>query len=78
MCVRETPSPRTPPPPRNSRARGWLTRGNSPRLPSPRAVTFQLYDADRKGRISPMDLKVMLSAVLKENGVSLTDGQVDQ
>lgn len=48
------------------------------RLPYPCAVTFALYDFDKKGKILPTDLKVMLSAVARENGVSLTDGQVDR
>ncbi len=48
-----------------------------PTSPPPFAVTFALYDADGKGKISATDLKVMLGAVLRENGVSMTEPQVD-
>jgi hypothetical protein len=36
-----------------------------------------LYDVDGKGRISPSDLKTMLGGVLRENGVTMTDSQLD-
>ncbi len=43
----------------------------------PPAVTFALY-ADGKDRILPADLRTTLSAVLRENDVLLSDGQVDR
>lgn len=40
--------------------------------------TFRLYDVERRGAISPADLKSMLGGVLKEYGVGLADAQLDR
>ena len=40
-------------------------------------VTFQIYDTGNNGKISMNDIKTMLTAVLKENSVVMTESQID-
>ena len=42
------------------------------------AVTFQVYDLDGKSRISPANLRAMLSASLSENGLTMSEAQVEE
>lgn len=42
------------------------------------AVTFNVYDMEGKGRITPADLKALLSAALREGEVAMTDVQLDR
>ena len=43
-----------------------------------RVVTFAIYDLESKGRITPENLRFMLSEALKENAVPLSSAQVEK
>lgn len=42
------------------------------------AVAFAIYDADKKGYISQLDLKHMLQESFKENDVHISDSQIEK
>lgn len=39
---------------------------------------FKLYDADKRGAISPADVKFLLAASFAENGIAIADGAIDK
>ena len=54
----------------------WRLRITTFIRPPSNEVTFAIYDIESKGRITPANLRFMLSEALKENAVPLSDSQV--
>jgi EF-hand domain pair len=41
-------------------------------------VAFKLYDADKRGAISPSDVKFLLAASFTENGIAISESAIDK
>lgn len=55
-----------------------LCRCLLPTPPCAPAVAFRLYDAERRGSISPANVKFMLAHSFAENGIAISDPAVDK